>query len=48
VERLVPWAGRWAERTWAVENASGLGYLMAQQLVAHVDRQGDDGVVAAA
>ena len=34
VERLVSWAGQWRERTWAVENASGLGYLLAQQLVA--------------
>jgi transposase len=28
------WACRWPERTWAVENAGGLGYLLAQQLVA--------------
>ena len=27
------WAKAWPERTWAVENASGLGYLLAQQLV---------------
>jgi transposase len=38
VERLVCWAGRWPERTWAVENASGLGYLLAQQLVAAGER----------
>jgi transposase len=34
VERLVAWAASFAERTWAVEGAGGLGYLLAQQLVA--------------
>jgi transposase len=34
VERLLVWAGSCAERTWAVEGAGGLGYLLAQQLVA--------------
>ncbi len=28
------WAERFEERTWAVESAHGLGYLLAQQLVA--------------
>ena len=32
--RLVAWAAGWPERTWAVEGAAGLGYLLAQQLVA--------------
>ena len=32
--RLVEWAAPWPERTWAVEGAGGLGYLLAQQLVA--------------
>ena len=32
--RLTEWAEAWPERTWAVENASGLGYLLSQQLVA--------------
>jgi transposase len=32
--RLVAWAAEWPERTWAVEGAGGLGYLLAQQLVA--------------
>ena len=32
--RLTVWAQAWPERTWAVENASGLGYLLSQQLVA--------------
>ena len=32
-ERLVAWAAPWPERTWAVEGAGGLGYLLAQQLV---------------
>ena len=31
-ERLVAWAAGWPERTWAVEGAGGLGYLLAQQL----------------
>jgi transposase len=34
VERLVEWAAGFAERTWAIEGAGGLGYLLAQQLVA--------------
>jgi transposase len=33
-ERLVAGAAPWPERTWAVEGAGGLGYLLAQQLVA--------------
>ena len=33
-EQLVAWAANWPERTWAVEGATGLGYLLAQQLVA--------------
>ena len=36
--RLSEWAKAWPERTWAVENASGLGYLLAQQLVAAGER----------
>ena len=32
--RLVKWASKWPERTWAVEGAGGLGHLLAQQLVA--------------
>jgi transposase len=32
--RLREWAERFEERTWAVESAHGLGYLLAQQLVA--------------
>ena len=32
--RLVAWAASWPERTWAIEGAGGLGYLLAQQLVA--------------
>ena len=30
---LTEWARAWPGRTWAVENASGLGYLLSQQLV---------------
>jgi transposase len=32
--RLHEWAHCFEERTWAVESAHGLGYLLAQQLVA--------------
>src|SRR5258705_2478478 len=32
--KLVEWAAKWPERTWAVEGAGGLGHLLAQQLVA--------------
>jgi transposase len=38
LERLFTWAARFPERTWAVENATGLGYLLAQQLVAAGER----------
>ena len=33
-ERLLAWAARFEPRTWAVEGASGLGAMLAQQLVA--------------
>jgi transposase len=33
-ERLRDWAGCFEKREWAIESASGLGYLVAQQLVA--------------
>ena len=33
--QLLAWASRWPDRTWAIEGASGLGHLVAQQLVAH-------------
>jgi transposase len=32
--RLLAWAQGWPELTWAVEGATGLGHLLAQQLVA--------------
>jgi transposase len=32
-ERLLAWAGPLGDRTWAVESAGGLGYLLSQQLV---------------
>jgi transposase len=38
LERLLAWAARFPERSWAVENASGLGYLLAQQLVGAGER----------
>ena len=34
VEQLLGWATEFAERTWAIESAGGLGYLLAQQLLA--------------
>ena len=36
--KLATWAQAWPERTWAVEGAGGLGYLLAQQLVAAGER----------
>jgi transposase len=33
-EQLLAWAAGWPERTWAVEGATGLGSLLAQQLLA--------------
>ena len=33
-ERLRTWADKFTKREWAVESANGLGYLVAQQLVA--------------
>jgi transposase len=38
VDRLLAWAVSFPERTWAIENAAGLGYLLAQQLVAGGER----------
>jgi len=34
VERLLKWAIDFPERRWAIESANGLGFLLAQQLVA--------------
>lgn len=33
-EELLRWAGSFDERTWVIESAGGLGYLLSQQLVA--------------
>jgi transposase len=38
VERLLAWAAPFETRTWAIEGAGGLGYLLAQQLVAAGER----------
>jgi transposase len=38
VEQLITWATPLGERTWAIEGAGGLGYLLAQQLVAAGER----------
>src|ERR1035437_5677526 len=32
-DKLLSWAEPFEERTWAIESAGGLGYLLAQQLV---------------
>ena len=37
-EQLLGWAAVWPQRTWAVEGAGGMGYLLAQQLVAAGER----------
>jgi transposase len=37
-EQLLGWAGRWRQRTWAIEGARGLGNLLAQQLIAAGER----------
>src|SRR5438270_6356906 len=34
VDQLRDWAAPFGERTWAVESAGGLGYLLSQQLLA--------------
>jgi len=36
--RLLTWARKWPERTWAVENANGLGRHLAQWLIARGER----------
>jgi transposase len=38
IERLLEWAAPFTERVWAIEGAGGLGYLLAQQLVAAGER----------
>jgi transposase len=37
-QRLLTWAEPFEQRTWAVEGADGLGYLLSQQLVAAGER----------
>jgi transposase len=34
VEQLLSWAEPFEKRTWAIESVGGMGYLLAQQLVA--------------
>jgi transposase len=34
LDQLLRWAASFEQRTWAIESAGGLGYLLAQQLVA--------------
>ena len=33
VPQLLAWAAPFESRTWAIESAAGMGYLLAQQLV---------------
>jgi transposase len=33
LDQLLEWAAPFEQRTWAIESAGGLGYLLAQQLV---------------
>ena len=37
-ERMLAWAAAWPERAWAAGGARGMGYLLAQQLVAAGER----------
>jgi transposase len=36
--QLLKWAAQFEQRTWAIESASGLGYLLAQQLLSAHER----------
>lgn len=38
VDELLGWSARFEDRTWAIESADGLGYLLGQQLVAAGER----------
>ena len=38
VDELLRFVRRFGERTWAIESADGLGYLLGQQLVAAGER----------
>jgi transposase len=38
VDELLEWAAPFGDRTWAIESADGLGYLLGQQLVAAGER----------
>src|SRR5207245_296327 len=38
VDQLLRWASGFEERTWAIESAGGLGYLLAQRLVGAGER----------
>jgi transposase len=37
-EQLLAWAASWPQRTWAVEGATGMGHLLAQQLLSAGER----------
>ena len=38
VEQLLGWAEPFEKRTWAIESAGGMGYLLAQQLIARGEK----------
>jgi hypothetical protein len=40
VDQLLAWAEPFPTRLWAIEGADGMGYLLAQQLVATGNRRG--------
>ena len=37
-EQLLAWAAAWPQRTWAVEGATGMGHLLARQLLSAGER----------
>lgn len=37
-DQLLAWARQWPDRSWAIEGAFGLGYLLAQQMVSAGER----------
>lgn len=38
IDALLAWSHPWPERVWAIENAHGLGHLLAQQLIGRGER----------
>ena len=42
VDQLISWAERFEKRTWAVESAGGLGYLLSQQLARSIHEKSSE------